>query len=282
MRSELSTCDVRRRTGLGGGGLAFALIAAWALLLPASPSAAGVCGDDVGGVRVACACGDTVVSNTVLSATDPVVSQPCAGDGLLLAAAQGADGLVLELTGLSLVGSGKGIGLRVLRGGAGGAVIIGGDGDTRASIARFRTGVAGVGSNVIREIRNVDLIANARDGMQVRSSGMLVESVTATRNGRDGVRVSGHGSTLTGVESDENLGSGLRVGGSGTTVRARSVGNGSNGAFLTGRGHDLTSSQLSGNGGAGVMASGRGHNASGVRIGDNGGGSVAGRQGAVQ
>jgi len=250
--------------------------------LHAVPAAAGACGDDVSGVRVACACGDTLVSDTILSATDPVVSQPCPGDGLLLEAPQGSDGLVLDLGGLSLVGTGDGTGLRVVSGGVGGAVIIGGDGDTRATVARFRTGVAAFGRADLREIRNVDLVANVRDGMRTRSSGMLAKSVTAQRNGRDGLRVYGHDSTLTDVEADENLGSGVRVGGSGAKIQARSEGNGGDGAFLSGRGHDLAGSEFSGNGGVGVKASGSGHATSGVRIDGNGQGDVSGRKGALR
>ncbi len=281
MRSEPLLRVSQRRARLCRGAVALTLLAAPVLLRP-MPAGAGTCGDDVGGVRVACNCGDMVISDTTLSAIDPVVSQPCSGDGLLVAAPQGAAGLVLNLAGLSLVGTGDGVGLRVLRGGAGGAVIIGGDGGTRGTVARFRTGVAASGSTVIKELRDLDLVANVEDGMHIRSSGMLAESVTAERNGGDGIRVSGHGSTLIDVESDENLGSGLRVGGTGATIRARSAGNGGNGAVLTGRGHDLTGSELSGNGAAGVMASGRGHAASGVRIEGNGSGAIVGRQGAVQ
>lgn len=281
MRSEPLLRVSQRRVRSGRSVVALMVIAA-PLLLRAVPAGAAACGDDVGGVRVACSCGDLVVSSTILSATDPVVSQPCPGDGLLIAAPQGADGLVLDLAGLSLVGTGDGIGLRVVRGGEGGAVIIGGDGGTRATIARFRTGIVAAGSSVVKELRYVDLVANVEDGMHIRSSGMLAESVTAQRNGGDGMRVSGHGSTLIDVESQENLGSGLRVGGTAATIRARSAGNGGNGAVLTGRGHDLTSSELSGNGAAGVMASGRGHAASAVRVEGNGRGGIVGRQGAVQ
>lgn len=281
MRSQFLRVYSRRLTRPRASVLAVTL-GTFSVLLPAIAAEAGVCGDDVGGVRVACACGDIVVSDTILSATDPVVSQACAGDGLLIAAPQEAIGLVLDLAGLSLVGTGDGSGLRVLRGGAEGAVIVGGEGDVRATIARFRTGVAGVGTNAIKEIRNVDLVANSRDGMHVRSSGMLADSIGARRNGRDGLRVSGHASTLTDVDAEDNLGSGLRVGGTAATIRARSAGNGDSGVFLTGRGHDLTSSELSGNRGAGVMASGRGHSASGVRLQGNRGGDLVGRRGAVQ
>lgn len=284
MRSELLARLLLQRIRVSGCALAIPSVLAGLLMMlcPVTAAHAGACGDDVDGARVACACGDIVVSDTILSAADPVASQPCPGDGLLLAPPQDATGLVLDLNGLSLVGTGSGSGLRVLRGGTEGVVVVGGEGDTRASIARFRTGISAFGSKVLREIRNVDLVANDRDGLRVHSSGLAAVSVTAMRNGRDGLRVNGHGSTLTAVEADDNLGSGLRIGGSGATIQARSIGNAGHGAFLTGRGHDLTSSQISGNGGAGVMASGHDHAASSVSIDDNAQGSVAGRRGAVQ
>jgi len=282
MESQLLVRFLPRWTRFSGCTFAMPIGLAMSVVLGASPANAGACGDNVDGVHVACACGDLVVSDTTLSAADPVVSQPCSGDGLLLATPQGAPGLVLDLNGLSLVGTGSGSGVRVVRGGTDGVVIVGGEGDTRASIARFRTGIAAYGSKVVKEIRNVDLVANEQDGMRIHSSGMTATSVTATRNGRDGLRVSGHDSTFTDVESDENLGSGLRIGGSGAKIDARSTGNARHGAFLTGRGHDLASSQLNGNGGAGLMASGHDHAAPNVSIEDNGQGTIVGRKGAVQ
>ena len=63
-----------------------------ALSLAGAPSAgwAANCGDTTGagGTRVACACGDTVTTNTKLKNTDPVVStslaDTCSGDGLAI------------------------------------------------------------------------------------------------------------------------------------------------------------------------------------------------------
>ena len=60
-------------------GMVLALVA---VLGMASAAAGKLCGDDVDGADVPCACGDVVVSSTVLD-DDPVVSgAPCAHDGL--------------------------------------------------------------------------------------------------------------------------------------------------------------------------------------------------------
>jgi parallel beta-helix repeat protein len=60
------------------------------------------CGDTagVGGTRVACTCGDTVVTNTALKAGDPVVSAACVGLGLSL----GADDITLNCNGRQITG----------------------------------------------------------------------------------------------------------------------------------------------------------------------------------
>ncbi|HYC54760.1 MAG TPA: hypothetical protein VEL28_07465 [Candidatus Binatia bacterium] len=274
---ELSLTAARRRAAV----LAFAAVAASVVALPAPSALAGACGDDVDGRRVACACGDVVVSDTALSAGDPVVSEACSGDGLFVSTPSGQAGITLDLSGLSIVGNGRGAGIRVVRGGTDGVAILGGEG-VRAQIAGFATGIAAAGSSAVREIRNVDLVANAKDGMKVRSTGMKASDVSANRNGRSGLHLSGHGATLDGVEAKENAGTGIRLKGSGATVEGVSEGNAGAGARLSGRGHDLSSTELVGNGGAGVDAGGHGHSVSGAMLEDNAGGRVRGRAGAVK
>lgn len=53
-----------------------------------APAGAADCGDTAGpgGVRVACGCGDSVTTNTVLRGTDPVVTTVCTSIGLIIAA----------------------------------------------------------------------------------------------------------------------------------------------------------------------------------------------------
>ncbi|HYC00793.1 MAG TPA: right-handed parallel beta-helix repeat-containing protein [Candidatus Limnocylindrales bacterium] len=260
----------------------FALVALAAALLPMASARAAECGDDVAGRRVPCACGDIVVSDTALSATDPVVSERCSRDGLFVATPAGQHGIRLDLSGLSLVGQGIGAGIRVVRGGSEGVTIIGGTDATRAQIAGFETGIAASGSTAVREIRNVDVVANHKDGLKVRSSGLRASDVSALRNGRSGLRVTGHGARLKDVQAADNAGTGIRLHGSGATVDGVVTGNAGSGARLTGRGHDLSASEVIGNGGAGVEASGRGHAISGATIGDNAGGDVRGSAEAVK
>jgi parallel beta-helix repeat protein len=61
------------------------------------------CGDTAGagGARVACTCGDTVVTNTTLRADDPVVNALCFLDGLKI----GVDGITLNCNGREIRGN---------------------------------------------------------------------------------------------------------------------------------------------------------------------------------
>src|SRR5262245_64898779 len=72
--------------------------------------AAQNCGDTAAaGARVACACGDTVITSTSLKAGDPVVNAVCPGIGLTI----GADDIVLNCNSRQVSGdpSGNGIAL---------------------------------------------------------------------------------------------------------------------------------------------------------------------------
>src|SRR5262245_38931864 len=75
------------------------------LLAPISgfPAWAADCGDraGAGGTRVACACGDTVITTTALKAGDPVVTTPCPGVGLHI----GADHVTLNCSGRQITGA---------------------------------------------------------------------------------------------------------------------------------------------------------------------------------
>src|SRR5688572_18541302 len=96
------------------------------VLASIQPALAKECGDDLEGRRVACACRDTVVSDTVLRPGDPVVSGRCNQGGLVLRARSLAETIRLDLAGLSIVGSGVGDGISVVEGGSDGAVLVGG------------------------------------------------------------------------------------------------------------------------------------------------------------
>ncbi len=261
------------------------LVAAVCVLLPATVerAAAGACGDNVDGKRVACACGDVVVADTVLWPTDPVVTETCSDDGLTIVAASDAERLTLNLGGQSIVGRGHGTGIRVSRGGHLGAVIIGGDdGDTRAEIARFNTGIRATGRDVLSEVRSIDIHDNTADGLFIHASGVRIEDVRTESNGRDGVALAGHGNQVSDVTADDNLQDGLKVRGSAATLAADTRRNRRNGVDLGGRGHRVEGLRSAQNGGAGVLATGSGHDISATQALDNGGGDLAGPAGATK
>jgi hypothetical protein len=238
------------------------------------------CGDDVEGQRVACSCGDNVVSDTVLWATDPVVSEPCPGDGLVLLVPPQSEGITLNLGGQSLVGRGRGAGIRVVRGGSLGSVLVGGDAeDPRAEIARFATGIRANGSNVLREVRGIDVHDNVGDGLYLHSSGARLEDVRVERNGRTGASISGHGNEIAGVVAGSNLRDGLHVRGSGASVEAETTGNRRHGAVIGGRGNRVAGGRSQGNGGVGLVATGNGHELVGVELSGNAAGDLLDREG---
>src|SRR5262245_16693351 len=77
------------------------------------PALARLCGDDVDGQDIPCACGDVLVSSVVLR-DDPIVSgDPCPQDGLVVRAPDARRGLVVDLHGSVLRGVGGGVGIRI-------------------------------------------------------------------------------------------------------------------------------------------------------------------------
>jgi hypothetical protein len=178
--------------------------------LAAAPSAASAasCGDAVLGQRVACACGDVVVVDTVLRADDPVATERCAGDGLVLRAAAGAGSIRLDLAGASIVGFGGGVGLRVLDGGSGGAVIVGGDG---GAVVGFRNGLRATRPGSVAEVRDLAIRGSSSDGLVLRGNGTKLVRVRADDSGRDGLHVGGSSVRLDDVAAERNGRYGLRT-----------------------------------------------------------------------
>ncbi len=254
-----------------------------ALLLAPSLASAAACGDDVDGKRVPCSCGDNVVSDTTLWPTDPVTAEPCSGEGLTILAPVGSPGITLNLGGQSIVGTGRGTGIRVARGGTLGSTIVGGDReDARAEIARFGIGIAASGRSELREVRNLDVHDNSLDGLRLRTSGVRVEDVVTSGNGRNGAALSGHGLEVSGVVAAGNAKDGLQVRGTGATVEAESRGNRRNGVVVGGRGNRLGQVTSESNAGVGLFVSGEGHDVQGLQVRDNAAGEVAGRSGAAR
>src|SRR5690349_7273720 len=136
------------------------------LALPAT-ALAKLCGDDVAGQDVPCACGDVVVSDVALG-DDPVTQQPCPGDGLVVRAAAAGHGVTIDLRGRTLRGSGHGVGVWVLAGGPGGARVVstGGPG----TVDGFRDGVVANGNDTLALLDGIVATANGRDGVRVEAA----------------------------------------------------------------------------------------------------------------
>lgn len=252
-------------------------------MMAATSAMAGDCGDDVNGQRVPCSCGDNVVSDTVLWPTDPVVAEPCSYDGLVMLAPSSSDGITLNLGGQSIVGTGHGAGIRVVRGGRVGSIIVGGDeDDARAEIARFDTGIRASGRNVLLEVRGLDVHANRDDGLKIRTSGVRIVDVRVEGNGRHGLAISGHGNEVVGVVSERNRGDGLQVRGTGAEVEAESIGNNGNGVSVGGRGNHVSALKSEANAGVAVKATGSGHEVAGLKASNNAKGEFGGREGAAR
>jgi hypothetical protein len=199
---HLENMTVYRRPSPGLNLWALMLFAI--MLLPASVFA-GLCGDDVGGVRVACACGDFLVSDAVIVSTDPIAIERCPTDGLILQARATAKSMTLDLGGLSITGSGVGTGLLVSHGGDDGATIIGGP-DTRrpGQVVGFGSGLRVRTQRALSALRNIDFRGNTTDGAVLRSHGTKLQSIGAYLNGRDGLRIGGRKLEVDGLHGDGN------------------------------------------------------------------------------
>jgi len=230
----------------------------------ANVASAGICGDDIGGTRVACACGDIVVSDTTLQTGDPVVSGRCRLDGLIVRADATAESITLDLAGLALVGEGIGHGILVERGGSDGAVITGAPAGRKAEIVGFGTGISVPNPLALRRLERIHVKGSRYEGLRIRQQGALVIDVTASDNGRDGLRIAGSGGRLIGVRSEDNNGAGIRSVGRGMRIDAESIGNRAHGIVAHGTRADLGRSVARDNGGTGVVLSGGRHAAEAV------------------
>lgn len=154
----------------------------------ATPSFSALCGDDVNGQDVPCACGDIVVSNLALG-NDPVATSVCSSDGLLIDARTQEKGLVIDLRGHTLKGGGKGVGVWVLDGGPGGAQVTSSGGT--AIIQGFQDGVVARGREAVLLVENLRVERVTRDGIRVQGDGFTLRSLDVVGAGRDGFAVSG-------------------------------------------------------------------------------------------
>ena len=216
------------------------------MVFSAGIAAAGNCGDDIGGQRVACGCGDTVVSDTRLVKTDPVVTERCARDGLTVRAVGEVESVTLDLAGLQLTGQGAGIGIRVVDGGSSGAILIGGKDGRPGQVAGFRVGISGRSSRGILAAENLIVLGNETDGVQISGRGASLNGVVADDNGRSGVRAHGRDHALDAVSAAGNGRFDLRVSGNGHFVGTDAETIEKGGARVTGSGNVVAPSTEAG------------------------------------
>jgi hypothetical protein len=213
------------------------------------------CGDDVDGRAVPCDCGDVLVSSRTLGGDDPITSRTCPGAGLLVDLPPGRSA-TLALGGRNLVGSGRGYGVQVFRGGDGLAIV--GPG----AVQRFGVGVFANRGGVTK-IADVTAAENAGDGFDIVGDGYAVSGCEAVRNGRDGFALRGRGFRVDGNRAAENARNGFAAAGRAATIGAargnESAGNGRDGFRIRGRGHEVDAATASGNRRHAVVARGAGN-----------------------
>ena len=182
-------------------------------------------GDGVAGRRVACACGDTVVTDTRLRAEDPVVRERCRLNGLRVRAGELASTITLDLAGLGIRGMMAGVGIDIVHGGDDGALVRGGDTDDRGQVTGFSIGLSMSRAGTLRRVENLKVVGCAREGLDINSRGTLVLGVETTHNGGHGIRVGGTGGRILDMVSTANAGHGLMLVADGVIVTGLFEGN---------------------------------------------------------
>jgi hypothetical protein len=256
------------------------VLSAFGVLLLCTPLQAKLCGDDVGGLNVACDCGDTVISSVTLG-DDPVAQKECPSDGLIVRGTQTEGPLTIDLAGKTLRGSGKGAGIWVVSGGkAGGALLLGGAGG--ATILSFKDGVLASGREPVTLIRDIVVRNSTRDGLRVGGNGYRIEEVESYSSGRDGFSLSGSDFTVVGSRAVSSGRFGYLVTGQNGTIGTsreapnRATLSGTTGFNLLGSGHRLVGCEALHNGRDGVALRGAQHQVISCRAENNLGDGIAG------
>ena len=162
--------------------------------------------------------------------------------------------MTIDLGGVTMVGSGVGIGILVERGGADGATIAGGPPGSRAQIVGFGTGIVSAAPGALARLERVMIKGSRRDGMRLREAGALLIDVASTDNGGDGIRIVGTGGRLLRAYVARNAGNGLVVAARGIVVEGTAEDNGRHGIVSSGPQSNLRRVVARGNAGAGVVA----------------------------
>lgn len=243
---------------------------------------AGLCGDDVAGSDVPCACGDTLVSSVVLG-DDPIVQGTCASDGLLVHAPERTAPIIIDLNGAALRGGNEGVAIRVAQPGTGGVTIV----SRRAmgQILGFRDAIVADQPDTLRQAENLWIQGCAQDGVRVAGSGTRLRLIEVRSCARDGFVVRGNDWDLHDLRAAECGRAGFsfsgfngRLGNTGAGLMAES--NRGAGFVLMGSGHELVDCYAAGNQGDGIHLNGVRLEVFGCLSTNNGGYGVGGAAGA--
>ena len=249
-----------------------------ALAVAPLEAAAKLCGDDVGGQDVPCACGDTVASSVVLT-NDPVTQEPCPRDGLVVRATDAPLQITVDLHGATLRGSGGGAGLQLVYGGPGGALVVSSTGT--ATLDGFHDGVVSDGNDALALIENVTVLNSVRHGMRLHGGAFQVRHTEVRDSGANGYGVMGWGFRMVGNRAVNSGKFAFFVMGERGTLGVRGEGNVAEGSRLAGfslwgMGHQLVDCVVSGAGKEGVELYGMDYTIEGCLAHDNRGNGISG------
>jgi len=205
-------------------------------------------GASCGGGVAPCSCGDTVVTNTRLDNSDPVLRTPCPCDGLLV-----ASHVTLRINGTIQGQAGNTCsGVRVLPDATNVVVMTG-------RIAGFEHGVEAEGVSQSR-FSGLQIVDCAETGIDVEGSNNTIQGNVITGCGSEGIEVEGDGN-LVSLNRTENAGAfGISVEGSGNVVsRNLSQRNGSDGVAISGDANIVDRNRSNYNGGEGYVIDGTKH-----------------------
>lgn len=268
------------RARQGWAGRAAARAAASVLLaIWATGAAAELCGDDVDGRKVPCACGDIVVSSVAL-AGDPITQgSPCPRDGLIVRAPDTRRPLIIDLGGATLRGSGRGAGIRIVAGGPAGARVI--SSGATGTIAGFGDGIAARGRDTVALIEDVVIADSQRDGVRVSGPDFEIRRVEVQTAKRDGFSLGGLGFRIAETRAADCGRFGYSVMGHAAQIGRPGAGNtaersGQAGFNIMGGGHDVADCWAAFGGKTGVHLQALDLDVRGCLATDNGGNGIEG------
>jgi hypothetical protein len=249
-----------------------------ALVVAPLEAGAKLCGDDVGGQDVSCACGDIVASSVVLG-NDPVTSAPCPSDALVVRASESPQQITIDLRGATLRGSGRGAGILLVNGGPGGAQVVSTGG--RATIQGFHDGVVSEGNDALALIEDVTVLGSIRHGMRLHGGAFQVRRTEVRDSGANGYAVMGWGFRMVANHAVNSGRFAYFVMGQEGMIGVAGEGNVAEGSRLAGfslwgMGHHLVDCVVSGAGKEGVELYGMEYSIEGCLAHDNRGNGISG------